>query len=228
MEERVNAANVCMMIEKLNKKILKWWKNLPDLFKSNLPTFIHELIEVKILFVGLNPGGRNYPAQPIPNISDEKINDIIDKEKVAIFGVGEKRIGQYKRYYGWLSNISDKLEIQYEHYDLFHMSYSPSREVLKEIFEENSKINLKKKHSEHLSIFKQVLNIVKPKVVITNNVNTANILKSYLKLKFDHETGLYKDKKGRFFYLNGIMSYGRQTEYDNERLIWLIKDVLYE
>lgn len=215
-----------MMIQELNRSILEWWQHLPDLFKSNLPTFIHELNRVKILFVGLNPGGRDYSAPLIKKISEKKIKEIIDKEKVAIFGVGKDRKGQYKRYYGWLSSISDELETQYEHYDLFHMSYSPSGEVITEIFKENSRIKLKKKHNEHLKIFDEVLKIVKPKVVVTNNINTANILKSHLNLEFDNESLMYKDETGRYYYLSGIMSYGRQTEYDKERVIELLKKVL--
>ncbi|MCB9012423.1 MAG: hypothetical protein H6539_00125 [Bacteroidales bacterium] len=217
------------MIEKsiieLNREILDWWKNIPDFFRRILPTFIHELNkDATILFVGLNPGGRDYRTNPITSIREDEIKGIMDKERVAIFGEGSNRIGQYKRYYKWLSSISDELESQYEHYDLFHMSYGKSKKVLNELFVNDS--ILKDNHQEHLSIYDQVLEKVNPKVVITNNVNTANILKSYRNLKSDHKTGLYKDDTGRFYYLSGIMSYGRQTQYDKERLIWQVKKVL--
>ena len=214
-------------IDELNETILAWWQKLPNQFKSNYPALIHDLNkEAEILFVGLNPAGREYLAIPDENISKDKIKEIKDKEKVAIFGEGKDRKGQYKNYYGLLSNIADELEVSYEHYDLFHMIYSPSEEVLKEIFKHKSKKELKANHCEHLKVFDEVLKIVKPKVVITNNINTANILKEYLELKLDNETLMYKVKTDRYYYLSGIMSYGRQTEYDRERLMGLVKKVL--
>lgn len=213
------------LIVELNREILEWWKHLPDDFKGNLPTFIHILnTNAEVLFVGLNPGGRDYQRNPIESISDDEIKNIMEKERIAIFGEGKDRIGQYKRYYQWLSSISDDLQTQYEHYDLFHMSYGKSKKVLKELFVKDS--ILKSNHKKHLSIYDRVLEIVNPKVVITNNVNTADILKSYCNLKSDPKTGLYKDNNDRYYYLNGIMSYGRQTQYDKERLIWQVKKVL--
>jgi len=213
------------MIEELNKRILEWWDKLPDDFKGNLPTFIHELNnEAKILFVGLNPGGRDYQKKPIENISKKEIKDIMEKERIAIFGNGKERTGQYKIYYRWLSGIADDMAVQYEHCDLFQMSYSPSKKVIKEIFVKD--FILKKEHREHLSVYNQILEIVEPKVVITNNINTANILRLHHNLKFNRNTGMYKNKNDLYFYLNGIMSYGRQTEYDKERLIWVVRKVL--
>ena len=215
-----------MIEDNLNKKIINWWQKLPNHLKGNLPTFIHPLNhKAKILFVGLNPSGDTSIKPVIENISEEQIKEKIELEKIAIFGDGSfERNGQYKKYYSPITYIADNLEMEFEHCDLFQMSYTKSREVLNEIFD--SEGNLEKLHEEHLSVFLEVFNLIKPKVVIVNNVNSADILKKHLQLKIDETTGLYKNNTDVYFYLNGIMSYGRQTKYDRERLIWQIKKVL--
>lgn len=216
-----------MLEEQLNKEILNWWYQLPHVFRSNKPTFIHPLNnEAKILFVGLNPSGNTNPETVIENISNEDIQQKICTEIKAIFGDGTvQRIGQYKRYYKPITDIADDLELEFEHCDLFQMSYQNAKVVVNELFD--SRKELKPQHKSHLLVFDEIYKFVSPNIVITNNVNTANILKKHLELKFDTETGLYKDKNGICFYLNGIMSYGRQTKYDRERLMWQIKKVLY-
>ena len=215
-----------MIEDNLNREIINWWQQLPNHLKGNLPTFIHPLNQnAKILFVGLNPSGDSSSKPVIENISEEQIKEKIKFEKIAIFGDGTKqRIGQYKKYYKPITNIADDLQLEFEHCDLFQMSYQNAKVVVNELFD--SKNQLKPQHKSHLSVYDAIYKFISPNVVITNNVNTANILKKHLELKFDTDTGLYKDRNGLYFYLNGIMSYGRQTKYDRERLIWQIKKVL--
>lgn len=215
-----------MIEDNLNREIINWWQQLPNHLKGNLPTFIHPLNQnAKILFVGLNPSGDSSSKPVIENISEEQIKEKIKFEKIAIFGDGTKqRIGQYKKYYKPITNIADDLQLEFEHCDLFQMSYQNAKVVVNELFD--SKNQLKPQHKSHLSVYDAIYKFISPNVVITNNVNTANILKKHLELKFDTDTGLHKDRNGIYFYLNGIMSYGRQTKYDRERLIWQIKKVL--
>lgn len=213
------------MIDPINDKILNWWYNLPDHLRSNLPTFIHPLNKnAKILFLGLNPSGDTKRKNPIDTITEKDIEEKIKLEVRAIFGEGKNRVGQYKTYYAPLSAIADKLGAEYEHCDLFHMSFRTAKVVIDEIFEVYPK--LKPTHEKHLEVFQEVFNIVQPKVVITNNVNSAKIMQLHFNLQFDETTGLYKDNMGTFFYLSGIMSYGRLTVYEKERLIWALKKVL--
>jgi len=214
------------MENELNKQILTWWHQLPDIFRTNLPTFIHPLNKkAELLFVGLNPSGDTSAKDVIQNITTDDIQNKIELEKRAIFGDGcDQRNGQYKRYYKPISSIADDLNLEFEHCDLFHMSYRTAKIVVNEIF--NATGQLKPIHQEHLSIFNAIFKQVSPKIVITNNVVSANILKEHLQLTFDHQTGLYQDKNGVYFYLNGIMSYGRQTIYDRERLIWQLRKIV--
>jgi hypothetical protein len=214
-----------MMEDNLNKEILNWWYQLPDHLRGNEPTFLHRLNpKASILFVGLNPSGDTTNKPPIDSIVDAQIHEKIRLEHLAIFGEGKDRKGQYKTYYKPLTDIADKLKVDFEHCDLFHMSYRKSIVVEREIFDAGGK--LKEKHLNHLNVFLSVYRYINPKLVITNNVNSARILINYLNLEFDDVTGLYKDNRGIYFYLNGIMSYGRQTVFDKERLIWAISKVL--
>lgn len=215
------------MENELNIQIKEWWMLLPDMLRGNMPTFIHTLNKnAQILFVGLNPSGDTTIKQPITDIRDEDIQEKIKSETIAIFGIGKNRESQYKKYYKPITDIADGLKVDFEHCDLFHMSYRTAKVVVKELLNKSQK--LKQEHAEHLSVFKEIYEYISPKIVITNNINTANILKVYLDLSFDETTGLYKNTKGTYFYLNGIMSYGRQTKFDKERLIWQIKRYITE
>jgi len=213
------------MEELLNKQILEWWHLLPDNLKGNMPTFIHPLnINADILFVGLNPSGDTSVKEPLTNISDIQIQEKIELETRAIFGEGASREGQYKTYYAPLSDIADTLGVAFEHCDLFQMSFRTASVVVSELFGSDKK--LKPCHSKHLSVFKKIFDTVKPRLVITNNVISAKILKDLYSLKFDDVTGMYISEQGTYFFLNGIMSYGRQTIFDKERLLWAVKKVL--
>ncbi|MBE9468336.1 MAG: hypothetical protein IMY72_08460 [Bacteroidetes bacterium] len=214
------------MEEILNKEILEWWHQLPDNLRGNMPTFIHPLnTNAKILFVGLNPSGDITPKPAITSFSEVEIQHKIKQEFQAIFGDGvPDRNGQYKRYYKPISSIADDLGVEFEHCDLFQMSYKTAKIIVKELIGDNGL--LKPLHNKHLSVFSEILKFISPKLVITNNVITADILKGYLQLQFEDKTGLYVDKTKTYFYLNGIMSYGRQTKYDRERLLWQIKKVI--
>jgi len=210
--------------DELNKEIRTWWYKLPDSLRANLPNFIHKLNkDAEILFVGLNPSGDVKKTTVIGEITDEDI--LLDVEAVYthIFGNGPKREGQYKRYFKALSDIAYNLGKEFDHCDLFHMSYRTSSVIAKEICEGNK---LKYKHLNHLRVFKRIFDYISPKIVITTSVITANILKDLLDLKLDEESGLYIYKNKTYFYLNGSMSYGRLTEYDKERMILQIKKIL--
>jgi hypothetical protein len=209
----------------LNHKILKWWKLLPDNLKGNMPTFIHPLNKnAQILFVGLNPSGKTEQQAAIEYISENDIQTKISEEQIAIFGEGKDRKNQYKRYYKPITDIADELDLEFEHCDLFQMSYRTAKIVVRELIGTDGL--LKEMHNNHLQVFKEIFDYISPKVLITNNVVSANILKGYFHLLFDNKTGLYTDKNGVYFYLNGIMSYGRQTVYDKERMIWIIRNIL--
>ncbi|WP_010661896.1 hypothetical protein [Marinilabilia salmonicolor] len=225
METGIVAKDVCVMEDSLNKQILEWWYQLPDKLRGNKPTFIHQLNKnAEILFVGLNPSGITKEQMAINEISEKDIEEKIKLEQRAIWGEGQTREGQYKSYYGPLNSIADELQMKFEHCDLFHMSYRTAKVVKEELYEKNG--DLKPLHQMHLSVFIQILNYLNPKVVITNNVISANILKKYLDLKFDKRILMYKNSHGQFFFLSGIMSYGRLTIYDRERLVEIIKRAL--
>lgn len=209
------------MENSLNRQILEWWYQLPDKLRGNEPTFIHPLNQnAEILFVGLNPSGTTKDKPPINHIPAHKIKEIINKEQKYIF----ESENQYKPYYGPLSTIAIELHVQFEHCDLFHMSYRTAKVVKEELYEKNG--DLKPIHQKHLSVFTEILNYINPKVVITNNVITARILEKHLSLTFDAESLMHVGENGTYFYLNGIMSYGRLTRYDKKRLTEIVKRVL--
>lgn len=225
------------MEEYINNRIVKWWRSLPDPLRTDLPTFVHKFNkEIDLLFIGFNPaGGGKSVIEKNTEISAEKIINIANEEKEHIFGADTiSKKGQYKIYYGIFNILQKEYKEQYntsinwEYYDLFHMKQSKSKLVESEIYFQKS--NLKPLYEEHVSLVRKIIKFTSPKIVITNNVNTAKILNKYLPLEFDQTLGLHKlkvdDNFSVYFYLSGTMQYGRSTEFDRKRILWHINKIL--
>lgn len=226
-----------MIKEKINRKIMEWWKKLPDSIRSEKPTFVHEFNDnADVLFMGFNPsGGKKDEITPLSALIDKDVENISEKEKGLIFGSKYPvEVKQYKRYYGIFDVILNEYNkkhtsnLKWEYYDLFHMKERDSKKVFLEIYNNGSE--LKSTHVEHSELVEEVIAHIKPKIVITNNVNTAKILKSILSLDFDDNLGLYKyqladNRNPIYFYLNGTMQYGRLVEFEKERIIWYMHKV---
>jgi hypothetical protein len=214
------------MENQINASILSWWQQLPDKFKASWPTLVHPMNkQAPLLFVGLNPSGVD-SKQGVISIEhmpkDElakKVSEIVAHEYKCIFE------GGYKRYYNPLNAIAKELKMEFEYYDLFHVAYRDSKVLEEELFDSNG---LKDLHKEHFANFINVLSRLKPKVVIVNNIVSSKIIKSQLGdlLVFDNDLGMYSYHGSDFktlFFFNGIMSYGRLSAFERERLIWMIK-----
>ncbi len=218
------------MNPKINQNIKEWWNKLPDDLKGEFPTFVHHLNKnAEILFVGLNPAGDSTgkPAKNYNDLTSDKIQEIAEDEKSKI-GLSEDQSDVYWRYYRVIHNIAKKSKSIWEYYDIFHLKYSKSKKIL-EVFCPNKKLaDLHKTHLKNLElIFKE---LPKLKFVVLNNINSSNLLiKNFGKrLDWDDCLGLYRlsvPTGNIYFYFQGMMNYGRMTNFDQERILWFLKKI---
>jgi hypothetical protein len=167
-----------MNIDEINSKLEKLHsKHFPDV---SFTFYYPNLIQAEILFVGVNPAGNNF--------------DFVTKTKFEIqkheYDVKFTKIYAYYRKFEYLAK---GLNSSWEHIDLFAIRETDQAKLKKLI--KNSKDYV----SQSLEIFFELINIVKPKIIVICNAYASEILRQH----FPKNTEKDYFMKNGCFLING-------------------------
>lgn len=220
--------------KKINKdKILKLWEKFKKKEQSGTeyyPLLYPEFkINCDVLFVGINPSfpekknKEDYSYTEGNNFDKEKD---IEREKNAKDESSTKR---YARYFSPIWKIVKELKIsRWDHIDMFLVRETNQEKLKDYIGYKKEKDGFSKFGEEQFKIFKKIIEIINPQVIVIINAFASDIIKDKLKVddsKFEEE-GFYKisiNNKDTPLILSGYMGSGRLDKHSHRTLIWIIK-----
>jgi hypothetical protein len=193
----------------------------------------------KLLFIGLNPAFQerkethknyiNYSFRP-----DISIDEIINFCQINDYSKNPDKTDKTNFYYGKYFNIfhdfvKNLCEDSFEHCDLFLMRETNSK-IVKQMVEKTDG-TLNDFGIEQLSILKNHIANLDPKVIIIPNAMAANYYKKNIlqNSNLDKEKGVYYteiNNKKTPTILCGSWQYGRLDEYTKEILVTHIKNAM--
>lgn len=227
-----------MVNEVINQQIIKLWnkyfQNNPEAYA---PLFYDTFATNSVLFVGMNPSfsakgftsiykGSQYETVKQTeffkwsNVSSHP--DIIDQ----CIAMDKHAYTNYALYFGKPIEIANKVNLPWDHIDLFLYRETSQTSFMNRIIE-NGKLN--QFALDQLAIFKDALVAVNPKCVVVSNATGSEILREYLKsdLKWDEKRGFHWFTPGNvkvpIFFTSMLSGQRSLDRWSYERLVWHIK-----
>ncbi|MEK7089151.1 MAG: hypothetical protein AAB913_03415 [Patescibacteria group bacterium] len=231
--------------EEINKSILNLWEKS---FNGNsmvyAPLFYGNFIKNSILFVGLNPSFSKEGFDKIlrdteyeninpeffykwSNISKDLNNNISKCIKIEKYAVDK-----YNRFFQPLKNIANKVNLLFQHVDLFLYRETRQEDFKKSIFKNGKDGEINKFGLDQVDIFKKIISLVQPKIIIVANALASDIIRDQFKnliSDFDNKKGFYwllQDNQKVPIFFSSMITGGRLDKYSRERLIWHITQAI--
>lgn len=229
------------VISNYNRKILNLWKKNGTLEETKITPFLHhELYKNAVLFIGINPSYSkkqilkafkriNGYEKYLKNIDEYYSFKNYDKFKkdhknYDIIRRAENRSEINKaQYFDKFNDLAKQVDSEWEHIDLFNIRLTKQKEVKKlskansDFFEQQAKINL------------ELLNPLKPKIIIVVNALASKIIKERFNFIFNEKLGTYTisiSNKVIPVFFSGMLSGQRALDIETlERLKWHLRFV---
>lgn len=234
-----------MNIQDINASIVNLWREDKG-EDARVPYFYPEVKTGGILFVGMNPSfSKKYIESYIGKleISDFKINnfdnvsDNLEDENIKKLIEFDMYARDNYPYFLKFKSLAEYVGMQdrWEHIDLFCSRETSQRDVVNRLGLNNDKVNYTEFAKEQLGIFKSVISIVNPSVIIVANAKASSIYKDIFekKLEFDDDKGYYHSKLDNSYnlgvptFLTSMFTGQRALDnYSFERLQWHVKRAL--
>ncbi len=227
-----------MKNKQINTKIIKLWnRHFSNNSEAYAPLFYDTFATNSILFVGMNPSfsakgftsiykGSQYETVKQTeffkwsNVSSRP--DIIDQ----CIAMDKHAYTNYSLYFGKPIEIANKINLPWDHIDLFLYRETSQTSFMNRIME-NGKLN--QFALDQLAIFKDALITVKPKCVVVSNATGSEIVREYFKsdLQWDEKRGFHwftlDDVKVPMFFTSMLSGQRSLDRWSYERLVWHIK-----
>lgn len=230
-----------MKNKQINTKIIKLWnkyfQNNPEAYA---PLFYDTFATNSILFVGMNPSfsakgftsiykGSQYETVKQTeffkwsNVSSHP--DIIDQ----CIAMDKHAYTNYSLYFGKPIEIANKVNLPWDHIDLFLYRETSQTSFMNRIME-NGKLN--QFALDQLAIFKDALAAVNPKCIVVSNAFGSEIVREYLKadIQWDEKRGFHwftqGDVKVPIFFTSMLSGQRSLDRWSYERLVWHIKQAI--
>ena len=227
-----------MITEEINRRVIALWEdkypNSEDVEDVWMPLVYPPLQEEGILFIGLNPsfsdrGFRTILTDtPYASISPREFFQWRNRSEfdmttaIAIESVAKKKY----RFFAKFRDISNNLEVPWEHVDLF-FNRMTSQNEFKSIILQNDKIN--KFGGQQLELSMMLIKAVRPQIIVVANALAAQILQKELDLKFDEELGCHvvvlNAQPVPVFLASMLTGQRAMDTYSYQRLKWHIRRV---
>lgn len=227
----------------VNHKIVKRWKEWGGTLKDFdehllIPLLYPSMEQGVLLFVGSNP---SFVPEAYQAILKER-NYIAPEAFLSWSNYGKYTIEEYRdvekqvrksyhRFFGVFEVISKNVGLKWEHVDLFFYRETEQNRFKSKVYDSKTK-NLTTFGRGQLDLSKQLINAVKPKVVVVANKFASDIFREELDLKWDEERGYYLtflNNENVPIFLASMLSGQRAMDlYSRERLVWHIKKAIME
>lgn len=178
--------------EQINKKILELWKSniTPDEVKEIYPLLYPEFEKkCDILFIGFNPSFSEKSMRKIrANLKDtilegKDLSEILKLKPgdhpeyvIEVERVAKKRV----EYFYKMQELSKELNAEWEHIDLFLFRNTVQKEAKMWIYQ--SKHELNAFANAQLAIVKEILEIIKPGLIVVVNAQSSDIINHVFKI----------------------------------------------
>ena len=171
--------------EKINKKILKIVEDHKEKF-SLPPVLYPKFNKGGILFIGLNPSSSEKALKKIlketeyPDV-DPKELDLQNEEDCKIL-IEIERTAMRKKgaspYHDKFHEISEFVEVPFQHIDLFYFRKTEQKEAKKEIEKgPDKKFGLNDFGLQQLNIALEIIRKIEPKLIVVANAFASNIIR---------------------------------------------------
>jgi hypothetical protein len=232
MTEKIIKSNV------VNKDIILLYEKYNEIiFNSKIPVLYNEFEKDKnqLLFIGLNPSFSDNLIKGYNGTKDEYNNffqsrELGDVEIKEIIKVHEESIKNYP-YFSKFEAIANDTGKAFAHIDLFHCRRTSQSELVKILENKHSEKKLDKKDSEifinkSVEILNELINQIKPKIIIVENAKTRDILSKHFPSITDiHDTygTPLLNNKIPIFYTSMLTGQRALDLGSYHRLVWHIK-----
>lgn len=225
-----------MITEKVNRKVEALWEDqFPDSADVWMPLVYPPLQEDSILFIGLNPSFSERGFRTI--LGDTPYANTLPREffhwrnrskfdmatAIAIESIAKKKY----RFFGKFRELSEYVEVPWEHIDLFFYRQTSQNRFKPIVFKDDHRLN--KFGSEQLELSKTLIEAVKPQIIVVANALAARIFQKEYNPKFDEEIGCHVvalNKKSVPVFLASMLTGQRAMDnYSYQRLKWHIRHV---
>jgi hypothetical protein len=215
-----------MKMDKINQNIIDIWEKYK--VSERVPLLYPDLKIQTILFVGLNPSfSRKGFKKILKDTQYDKELDSLDefysykdfkKNKIKDYQNIEKYSREKHPYFKRFREISEFLNIDWEHVDLLLIRNTNQKDIEKLIKLHKDFLN------EQICLMIELIKLLNPKTVVIENAFASKLIQDKLKLDFNNNYGTYLiDKKIPVFY-SGMLTGGRALDLGSlERLKWHIK-----
>ena len=191
-----------MINSQINTKIVDLWNRY---FKGRAdiraPLFYDKLETNALLFVGVNPSFSSQGfAKVLKGTEYENLNpdtfyqwSHVSSDNKYIedcIAIDRYSLTKYKSYFKRIEDISKKVHVPWYHIDTFLYRETSQKDFLKRIHQKQKLNNF---GIDQLEIFREVLQLMQPKVVVVINAFASKTLRSFFKenLSFDESTGYH-------------------------------------
>jgi len=224
-----------MITEEINERVVTLWEDeFPDSKDVWMPLVYPPLQEESILFIGLNPsfserGFRTILADtPYASISPREFFHWQNRSKfdmataIAIENVAKKKY----RFFAKFRDLSDYVEVPWEHIDLFFYRQTSQNEF-KSIVLQNDRVN--EFGSKQLELSKILIEAVRPQIIVVANALAAQIFQTEFDPKFDEELGCHvmalNEQSVPVFLASMLTGQRAMDTYSYQRLKWHVRRV---
>lgn len=178
--------------EDINKKIVDLWKRKwPDGSVVKVPLLFEGFHEGGLLTIGMNPSYSKKMPELIKKYGkglsedDFKWADNNQKnEKVISYDEWSKNNKGYKTFFGRFWEIRDKLELKWNHIDLFFYRETEQENFLKDLKDKKFGEDFEK---DSLGIVKEIIEKINPDIILVANKKACDVFKKVFKKGFEDE-----------------------------------------
>lgn len=224
-----------MITEEINRRVIALWEDeYPNSKDVWMPLVYPPLQEESLLFIGLNPsfsdrGFRTILADtPYTNVSPRKFFHWRNRSKfdiataIAIESVAKKKY----RFFAKFRDISDYMEVPWEHIDLFFYRQTSQKEF-KPIVLQKDRVN--EFGGKQLELSKSLIEAARPQIIVVANALAAQVFQKEFDPKFDEELGCHvmalNEQSVPVFLASMLTGQRAMDTYSYQRLKWHIRHV---
>lgn len=234
-----------MCINQINNHLAQLWNDQCEHRLANLhhyaPLPFTEPTPESVVFVGMNPSfsvpeiirrltlenridirPEQFFGWPHPDNFDEDLADRL-----------EARARNDHPFFAPHRELSGRLNLGWEHYDLFACRETNQNKVRALVLENGRNIELNQFGADQFNLFQQVLSLARPRAVVVVNALASRIYHARRMLNFDNLVGFYTDNTSPEHsfpvFLSGMLTGQRALDrFGKERLFWQITNALQQ
>lgn len=227
-----------MKADIFNTRIIDLWGKYYGNDEDALSPLLYKTLKENcLLFIGLNPsfslkGFKSFLKEETVynNLGSEKILSMhkfvnLKENKDHIIKMQYIAVHEYKKYFGKFIEISKYIKLPWEHIDLFYKRETSGQKIKKEYYPKKKLTNCAK---EQFQITMEIIEGLKPKVIVVVNALASDIIKKQIDslISFREDYGIHiitmgQDKYPIFF--SGMLTGQHALDTGSyERLRWHI------